>query len=135
MPDKRNFFCRRLLPWPSSSSASGKIPDAIRAKESSREIVQEYCIRCHEETVFEVWAGSMEMDRYCFDYRRTAAHGYRGVSISHYKHEVEWGKVHISHAAQVNRFCLRHGQPPLEIPISSLPELLWRAGWLVQGTP
>ena len=32
----------------------GNIPDAIRAKEASREVVQENCIRCHAETVSNI---------------------------------------------------------------------------------
>jgi len=70
----------------------GNIPDAIRAKESSRKVVQENCIRCHEETVVEIMAGPLEMDRYCFDCHRTAAHGSRGVSILPYQHQEEYQK-------------------------------------------
>src|SRR5512139_3440313 len=29
----------------------GDIPDAIRAKPASREVVQENCIRCHQDTI------------------------------------------------------------------------------------
>ena len=59
----------------------GEIPDAIRAKESSREVVQENCIRCHEETVSTVADGTMDSGRYCFECHRSVAHGERGVSI------------------------------------------------------
>lgn len=59
----------------------GEIPDAIRAKESSREVVQENCIRCHEETVSTVADGAMDSGRYCFECHRSVAHGERGVSI------------------------------------------------------
>jgi cytochrome c nitrite reductase small subunit len=59
----------------------GEIPDAIRAKESSREVVQENCIRCHEETVSTVADGMMDSGRYCFECHRSVAHGERGVSI------------------------------------------------------
>jgi cytochrome c nitrite reductase small subunit len=59
----------------------GEIPDAIRAKESSRAVVQENCIRCHEVTVSMVAAGAEDADRYCFACHRSTAHGERGVSI------------------------------------------------------
>lgn len=59
----------------------GEIPDAIRAKESSRQVVQENCIRCHEETVSTVADGTMDSGRYCFECHRSVAHGERGVSI------------------------------------------------------
>jgi cytochrome c nitrite reductase small subunit len=70
----------------------GNIPDAIRAKESSRQVVQDNCVRCHQETVSEIMAGPQEMDRYCFDCHRTAAHGSRGVSILPYQHQEEYQK-------------------------------------------
>ena len=35
----------------------GNIPDAIRAKETSREVVQENCIRCHERHHLEPGLG------------------------------------------------------------------------------
>ncbi len=63
----------------------GKIPDAIRAKESSRKIVQNNCIRCHEETVSDIIGGAMPFDRYCFDCHRASAHGERGISILPYQ--------------------------------------------------
>lgn len=67
----------------------GKIPGAIRAKESSREVVQANCIRCHQDTVDPIVNGSMamEFDRYCFDCHRTVAHGERGISLLPYQHE------------------------------------------------
>jgi cytochrome c nitrite reductase small subunit len=65
----------------------GPIPVAIRAKESSREIVQENCIRCHEETVAAMTEGAMPLDRYCFDCHRTVAHGERGISLLPYQHQ------------------------------------------------
>jgi cytochrome c nitrite reductase small subunit len=59
----------------------GEIPDAIRAKESSRQVVQENCVRCHEETVSTIADGAMDSGRYCFECHRSVAHGERGVSI------------------------------------------------------
>lgn len=67
----------------------GDIPDAIRAKESSREVVQENCIRCHEETVSTLMESPMPFDRYCFDCHRSVAHGERGISLLPYQHSEE----------------------------------------------
>jgi cytochrome c nitrite reductase small subunit len=67
----------------------GDIPDAIRAKESSRKVVQENCIRCHTETVSNMLDSSMEFDRQCFDCHRSVAHGDRGISILPYQHSEE----------------------------------------------
>jgi cytochrome c nitrite reductase small subunit len=71
----------------------GHIPDAIRAKEASREVVQENCIRCHSETIsnldWEMGYTSQDTQRYCFECHRTAAHGARGVSILPYQHTEE----------------------------------------------
>jgi cytochrome c nitrite reductase small subunit len=81
----------------------GDIPDAIRAKDESRAIVQENCIRCHQEAVSninmdllyedqldnQVLVSSVEEsggERYCFECHRSAAHGDRGLSILPYKH-------------------------------------------------
>lgn len=63
----------------------GEIPNAIRAKESSREIVQENCIRCHSETVANIGDGQMDAERYCFECHRDVAHGERGRSILPYQ--------------------------------------------------
>jgi cytochrome c nitrite reductase small subunit len=67
----------------------GDIPNAIRAKEASREVVQENCIRCHTETVANVADGQMDTGRYCFECHRSVAHGERGVSILPYQHSEE----------------------------------------------
>ena len=76
-----------------SAFVLGNIPDAIRAKEASREVVQENCIRCHTETVsnldWEIGYTSHDTQRFCFECHRTAAHGERGVSILPYKHTEE----------------------------------------------
>ena len=63
----------------------GNIPDAIRAKESSKEVIQENCIRCHEKTVEDVADGQMDAGRYCFSCHRSVAHGERGISILPYQ--------------------------------------------------
>jgi cytochrome c nitrite reductase small subunit len=67
----------------------GNIPEAIRAKDASRQVVQENCIRCHSETVDTIMAGPMEFDRYCFECHRSVAHGDRGISILPYQHTEE----------------------------------------------
>ena len=67
----------------------GNIPNAIRAKEESREVVQENCIRCHEETVSAMLDNDMEMGRYCFDCHRSVPHGERGISVLPYKNSEE----------------------------------------------
>lgn len=67
-----------------------EIPGAIRAKESSRQIVQENCRRCHEEVVSQINISQMldgtGQERYCFDCHRNVAHGDRGISILPYQH-------------------------------------------------
>jgi cytochrome c nitrite reductase small subunit len=65
----------------------GHIPDAIRAKESSLQIVQENCIRCHEEAADNIINGPMAFDRYCFDCHRSVSHGERGISTLPYQHK------------------------------------------------
>lgn len=72
-----------------SAFTLGEIPLAIRAKESSRKIIQENCIRCHESTVALVGDGQMDAGRYCFECHRSVAHGERGVSILPYQHSEE----------------------------------------------
>jgi cytochrome c nitrite reductase small subunit len=67
----------------------GHFPTALRARESTREIVNENCIRCHEETVSTLFESPMEFDRYCFECHRSVAHGERGVSILPYQHTEE----------------------------------------------
>jgi cytochrome c nitrite reductase small subunit len=63
----------------------GKIPVAFRALESTDNIVQENCIRCHSETVSAILDNPMPMDRYCFDCHRDASHGERGITIHPYE--------------------------------------------------
>ena len=68
-----------------SAFTLGEIPNAIRAKESSREIIQENCIRCHSETVLNVGDGQMDSERYCFECHRDVGHGQRGISVLPYQ--------------------------------------------------
>jgi len=71
----------------------GDIPNAIRAKEESREIVQENCLRCHPETIANLAWDQMyvenETERFCFECHRNVAHGERGISILPYQHSDE----------------------------------------------
>lgn len=75
-----------------SAFTLGEIPDAIRAKESSRKVVQENCIRCHQATVDNIDYGPMSdgSERYCFECHRSVAHGDRGISILPYQHTEEY---------------------------------------------
>jgi len=68
-----------------SAFTLGHIPNAIRAKETQRKIIQENCIRCHAETVAAIGDGQMDAGRYCFGCHRSVAHGERGISILPYQ--------------------------------------------------
>jgi len=70
----------------------GPIPDAIRAKQASREIVQDNCIRCHQDTLLNIDFAPMSdgTQRYCFDCHRSTAHGERGISLLPYQHSEEY---------------------------------------------
>jgi cytochrome c nitrite reductase small subunit len=70
-----------------SAFVLGKIPGAIRAKESSSAVVQENCIRCHAETIANTNEGLMDSDRDCFDCHRSVAHGERGISLLPFQHQ------------------------------------------------
>jgi cytochrome c nitrite reductase small subunit len=74
-----------------SAFTFGPIPKAIRAKESSRAVIQGNCIRCHAESVANMLdpgqSGGMDFDRYCFECHRSVAHGERGISILPYQHK------------------------------------------------
>jgi cytochrome c nitrite reductase small subunit len=69
-----------------SAFVLGHIPNAIRARESSRKVIQENCVRCHIETVSTILDSPMPFDRYCFDCHRSVAHGERGISSLPYQH-------------------------------------------------
>jgi cytochrome c nitrite reductase small subunit len=70
----------------------GNIPVAIRAKPASKDVIQENCIRCHQEAVSTMLDGAQAFDRFCFDCHRSVAHGERGVSILPYQHSEEDNK-------------------------------------------
>lgn len=67
----------------------GDIPDSIRAKDSTKDVVQENCLRCHTETVAVMLESPQEFDRYCFDCHRNTMHGERGISLLPYQHSEE----------------------------------------------
>ncbi len=68
-----------------SAYTMGHLPDPLRAKPVSRDIVQENCIRCHSTTVRMITDGQKDNSRYCFECHRRVAHGERGISILPYQ--------------------------------------------------
>jgi cytochrome c nitrite reductase small subunit len=65
--------------------STGQIPEPLRAKHETDQIIQENCLRCHSETVSEIADGQMDSGRYCFECHRSIAHGPRGISILPYQ--------------------------------------------------
>lgn len=67
----------------------GHVPEPLRAKPETSDMIQENCVRCHETTVSEIADGQMaaghEEGRYCFDCHRDVAHGPRGITILPYQ--------------------------------------------------
>jgi cytochrome c nitrite reductase small subunit len=61
--------------------STGSTPAVIRASESSRDIVQANCVRCHARTVESITMGPQPFDRRCWDCHRAVAHGARGLSV------------------------------------------------------
>jgi cytochrome c nitrite reductase small subunit len=59
---------------------TGNIPIVIRASERSQNIIQQNCIRCHNDTVENILMGAQSFDRQCWDCHRSVAHGARGIS-------------------------------------------------------
>jgi cytochrome c nitrite reductase small subunit len=64
---------------------TGNIPDAIRASETSKNIIQDNCVRCHSAKVSDIMSGAQPYDRYCWDCHRAIAHGERGASMVPYQ--------------------------------------------------
>jgi cytochrome c nitrite reductase small subunit len=60
---------------------TGSHSDAIRAEPLTEQIVQDNCIRCHEETVNDILAGAMPFERECWACHRDMMHGERGISL------------------------------------------------------
>jgi cytochrome c nitrite reductase small subunit len=73
-----------------SAFVLGHLHDAIRARESSRAVIQENCIRCHAETVSAVADGKADAGRECFTCHRAVAHGERGVSLLPYQDDLPY---------------------------------------------
>ena len=65
--------------------STGTTPALIRLNENSREIVQENCIRCHEQAVETIMIGVQPFERRCWECHRGTAHGERGSSQSIYQ--------------------------------------------------
>ncbi len=70
------------------SFVTASYPVAIRANEETQEIVQDNCIRCHEDTVESIVMTAQPYDRDCWDCHRDIAHGERGGSLYTY-HDTE----------------------------------------------
>ncbi len=60
-------------------------PPAIRATAQTDAILQANCIRCHQDTVESIMAGTQPFERHCWDCHRSAAHGGRGMSLVPYQ--------------------------------------------------
>lgn len=69
----------------------GNIPEPLRAKPHTQEILQENCLRCHAETVSMIADGLPDAERHCFDCHRDVAHGARGISILPYQDKGMYG--------------------------------------------
>jgi cytochrome c nitrite reductase small subunit len=63
----------------------GHVPEPLRAKPETDEIIQHNCLRCHTETVSEIADGQEDSERFCFECHRASAHGERGISILPYQ--------------------------------------------------
>ena len=74
------------------SFTTGTYPEAIRAEPLTKQIVQDNCIRCHENTVSNILAGAMPFDRNCWDCHRTVMHGERGISLVPFQDSVVYQK-------------------------------------------
>ncbi len=63
----------------------GNIPEPLRAKPDTDNIIQGNCLRCHETAVSMIADGTLDSGRYCFDCHRNSAHGPRGITILPYQ--------------------------------------------------
>lgn len=61
--------------------STGQTPVMIRAKPATDKIIQDNCVRCHQDTVENIMAGVQSFDRHCWDCHRSVAHGDRGISL------------------------------------------------------
>ncbi len=60
-------------------------PAAIRATTNTDTIIQANCIRCHQDTVESILAGTQPFERRCWDCHRSVAHGDLGASLGPYQ--------------------------------------------------
>ncbi len=65
--------------------STGQTPPAIRLSERSKAIVQENCVRCHNQTVETMMTGPQPFERLCWECHRDVAHGSRGLTLSPYQ--------------------------------------------------
>lgn len=72
--------------------STGQTPEVIRAKPETKAIIQENCIRCHEDTVESIVMGPQEFDRFCWDCHRDVAHGQRGITTLPYQDSTSYDK-------------------------------------------
>jgi cytochrome c nitrite reductase small subunit len=61
--------------------STGQTPALIRASAGTKDIIQDNCVRCHEDTVEAVVMGPQANDRYCWECHRSVAHGERGITL------------------------------------------------------
>jgi cytochrome c nitrite reductase small subunit len=64
---------------------TGQVPEVIHAQPRIKNIIQENCIHCHEDTVESIVMGAQPFDRYCWECHRSIAHGPRGASMVPYQ--------------------------------------------------
>jgi cytochrome c nitrite reductase small subunit len=68
-----------------SAFTLGHLPEPLRAKQATSDMIQENCVRCHSLTVAMVADGQPDSERLCFECHRDVAHGQRGISILPYQ--------------------------------------------------
>lgn len=67
---------------------TGQTPQLIRLSDHSRGIIQNNCVRCHEEAVESIMTGMQPFERDCWACHRSAAHGLRGAAMPVYQDSV-----------------------------------------------
>ena len=65
--------------------STGTTPVLIRAKENTQGTIQANCIRCHDDTVENMFLGAQPFERRCWDCHRSSAHGARGMGGETYQ--------------------------------------------------
>lgn len=75
------------------SFTTASYPEAIRANELTIGIIQENCIRCHEDTVESMLTASpIPFEQNCWSCHLAVSHGDRGLSASPYQDTEVYGK-------------------------------------------